>query len=132
MTKYLKYIFFDEFSNQKEVEMEDRNHFTEMHPGPMTNAEDLCDLESAKNLFGSGMIKGLEHEYIDRYILDEKNIDQDYVVMNGPLFLFLKTQYGGSMIKRFHVNQEFNSEPVEHKLKQLRVKFIDLTSLCDG
>ena len=69
MNRYLKYILYDQFSQQKDVTLQDENHFTSMHPGPMTNTEDLCDSDSGNHLYGTGKVKGLEEEFVDRYIL---------------------------------------------------------------
>ena len=40
-----------------------------MHPGLINNEETLCEEDSDRvNLYGTGTVKGLEHELVDMYV----------------------------------------------------------------
>ena len=71
LKKYSGFILHDQFKNNaSEHELQySKDHFTAMHPGPITNEKDLTEEDSENcNLYGTGKLKGLESEYIDMYV----------------------------------------------------------------
>ena len=71
LKRYSEFILHDQFKNntsENDLKMSD-NHFTEMHPGPITNEKDLTEEDTEhNNLYGTGKMKGQESEYIDNYV----------------------------------------------------------------
>ena len=69
---YQKFIFQDQLDNHYNIEkvvVEDEDHFTKNHPGPINNMEDLCeDDDDHVNLYGSGTLKNQTKECIDMYL----------------------------------------------------------------
>ena len=71
MTKYLDFLLFDQFStgaSEHQLKYDKANHFSKGHPGPITNEDILEEDKDNYNIFGTGSIKGFEHEYIDQYV----------------------------------------------------------------
>lgn len=73
-------MLFDQFdSGASESQLKyAKDHFTKMHPGPMTSHADLCEEDTGhENLFGTGTLKGQEAEYIDQYVEPKRDAQRD-------------------------------------------------------
>jgi hypothetical protein len=61
LAKYSAFILFDQFKNntsENDLNLKE-DHFTAMHPGPITNEKDLQeDDPEGNNLYGTGTMKG--------------------------------------------------------------------------
>ena len=61
---YTEFILFDQFEanvSEDSLKLDRETHFSRMHPGPMLNADELCEEDKdCKNLYGTGKVKGQE------------------------------------------------------------------------
>lgn len=76
LQKYLNFILFDQFKREAtEDELQvDEDHFKTNHPGLICNEETLLEQDNDSfNLYGTGIIKGFESDYIDRYLDQQKH-----------------------------------------------------------
>lgn len=77
-------------------------------------------------MYGTGTLKGLEHEYIDMYIEQSKTVQGDFVCVNEELWKFLFERYGGQVIKRYYVRSSSMSYTnVDSKLKAVCIKILN-------
>ena len=68
--QYKKFILYEQFLYQIDEDkfhLKD-DHWTKMHPGPITNTEFLEDDDDKVNLYGTGTDKDMSKEYIDQYV----------------------------------------------------------------
>ena len=71
MKRYHEFILFDQFKQEvTENDLQvDVDHFAKNYPGPISNEQDLLEEDKdAINLYGTGTMKDMESEYIDRYV----------------------------------------------------------------
>lgn len=140
-TKWLKayhhYILYDQFDqnlSENELDINLDTHFKKMHPGPMMNADELCEEDqNRQNLFGTGKVKGMESQFIDQYLEQNKNNQYDFQIYNEEMWQFLFKRYGGQTIQRFYIrksNQLYTV--VEARLKQITLKMLNCKSLFAG
>jgi hypothetical protein len=77
LKQYHKFILFEQFDqnvSEDQLELTKETHFTKNHPGLMLNADELTEEDRNKeNLFGTGKVKGMEAQFIDQYIEQNKN-----------------------------------------------------------
>lgn len=133
LKKYHAFILFDHFDGggaPAGAGLNEATHFTEMHPGPMTSHEDLCEVdEKGENIYGTGALegKGFEAEHLDAYI-DTKHTSRtgSYLIVNKAVFDHLNERYGGQSITRYYIkrNMSYYSE-VEVHLNQVRTQFLN-------
>lgn len=102
-----------------------------VHPGPITNDEDLCE-ESLLNLKGTGKIEQFEKNTVDKYIKSDVRERYQYKIINQELWNFLYSKYGGSEIKRFSIPLSYYSTTAETRYKQLTVVVLPCTRLFKG
>lgn len=135
LKKYSAFILFDQFKNNLS---EDKlrykeDHFTASHPGPITNEEDLLEEDpNGNNIYGTGKMKGLESEYIDTYVDQNRSVHTDFICINTELWQFLFERYGGSIVKRYYVRGNSMYTNVDSKLKAISVKILDAQDLISG
>lgn len=129
LKKYEEYLLFEQFdAGASEAQLKyDKDHFTKMHPGPMTSRADLCEEDTSnENLFGTGTLKGQEAEYIDQYVEQRRNPQIDMAIFNEELWTFLSQRYGGDKIKRYWARQNSGFYTrVDVRLHQLKVCFLN-------
>jgi hypothetical protein len=65
LEKYKRYVFYEEIKYNSTPAPEE-NHFTALHPGPITNAS--CLHSEEKFLKGTGTLVGFEKEVYDTYL----------------------------------------------------------------
>lgn len=88
LKKYHKFVCFEQFDDgvaPDQVNIDKATHFNEMHPGPITSRDDLCEEDkNGENVFGTGGLegKGFEAEHLDTYI-ETKHTSQ-----SGSFFIF--------------------------------------------
>jgi hypothetical protein len=89
LKKYKQYIFYSDVKrhNKPVAPAEDR------HPGPITNNEDLCDLNNRKNLTGTGTVEQFEPTVVDRYLKSNVSERYEFKVINQELWQFLFSRY---------------------------------------
>jgi hypothetical protein len=76
LRKYDEFLLYEQFDGgASEAQLRyGADHFTALHPGPMTSRADLCEEDTShENLFGTGTVKGQEAEYIDQYVEQRRN-----------------------------------------------------------
>jgi hypothetical protein len=103
-----------------------------VHPGPITNDEDLCEEESLLYLKGTGKVEQFEKSTVDKYIKPDVRERHQYKIINQELWTFLLSKYGGSEIKRFSIPLSYYSSTVETRYKLLTVVVLPCTRLYTG
>jgi hypothetical protein len=63
---YKEYIFYDDVKRNNKPHMPENGQL--IHPGPITNDEDICEPESLLNLTGTGKIEQFDKSTVDKYI----------------------------------------------------------------
>ena len=67
--KYETFLLYDQFDKgvpENQLKYNAKNHFTKLHPGPITNVKDLCEEDKGQeNIYGTGTLKGMEAEFLD-------------------------------------------------------------------
>jgi hypothetical protein len=128
LKKYKTYIFYkDVKKNNKPVSTEE-----DLHPGPITNDEDLCETDMTKNLIGTGTIEQYEKTCVDKYLKSDVRERYDYKVINQELWQFLYSKYGGSEIKRYSVPQGQYWTTIEVRLKPVPLVILPTSKLYQG
>ena len=79
LNKYKKYICIKEVKRHIKPEISD-DHWEKLHPGPMTNAEDLCE-DSDLYLQGTGE-PPFEKSIVDTYLKHDLHERRDFKVYN--------------------------------------------------
>ena len=92
MKQYMEFIAYDQFknnANESNLKIDVKTHFTAKHPGMIQN-EVLCEEDAQnENLYGTGTIKGMEHDYVDMYVDTNRHPQTDYYMLNQELWQFL-------------------------------------------
>ena len=99
LKSYHEFILYDQFDlniSEYKLKIDKETHFTQKHPGPMLNADELCEEDKeCHNLYGTGKVKGMEAQYIDQYLETNKNDRYDFQIYNEDMWQFLFKRYGG-------------------------------------
>jgi DUSP domain len=116
------------------VKRNNKPHIPEnhVHPGPMTNDEDLCDTNNPVNMTGTGTVDQFEKNVVDKYIKLDVRERFQYKLVNQELWNFLNSRYGGSEIKRYAIPLSMYSTTVETRLKQITVVVLPSSKLLSG
>lgn len=128
---YKEYIFYNDVKRNNKPHMPDEDGNQLVHPGHITNDEDLCE-ESLLNLQGSGKVEQFEKNTVDKYIKSDVRERYQYKIINQELWNFLYSKYGGSEIKRFSIPLSYYLTTVETRYKQLTVVMLPCTRLYTG
>lgn len=104
----------------------------DMHPGPITNDDDLCDNNNPKNLRGTGTVEQFEPTHVDKYIKFSVSERYEFKVINQELWSFLYQKYGGSEIKRYSIPQGTYYTSIEVRLKQVPIVILPVSKLTAG
>ena len=137
MKQYMEFIAYDQFknnANESNLKIDVKTHFTAKHPGMIQN-EVLCEEDAQnENLYGTGTIKGMEHDYVDMYVDTNRHPQTDYYMLNQELWQFLFKRYGGQQITRqyYRSSQYGNYTSVESKLRAVAVKLLNSEDLRNG
>lgn len=90
MNNYLNYLLYSQFKNdtpEDRLKYDPATHFTKNHPGMIDNDKILNEEDKDKlNLYGTGKVKGMEHDYIDYYVDYNRNFNKDFYVLNEELW----------------------------------------------
>ena len=86
LKKYKEYILIQDVKRHKKPEIAE-DHVAKLHPGRMTNEEDLCE-DSNLNLKGTGTAP-FEKSVVDTYLKPNLLERRDYKVYNANLWNFL-------------------------------------------
>lgn len=131
LAAYKQYIFYDDVKRNNKPHMpEDGSQ--PVHPGHITNDEDICEPESLLNLTGSGKIEQFEKSTFDKYIKADARERYQYKIVNKQLWEFLFSKYGGSEIKRHSIPLSYYSTTVETRYKQIPVVILPCARLMAG
>ena len=108
------------------------DHWTDAHPGPITNTDFMEDDKQNRNLYGTDTDESLRKEYVDQYIDTNSHQQYDFMIFNTELWEFLFKRYGGTPVKRFYVKSGSYFTNVESKLMSLRVMYLNSEKLLKG
>lgn len=129
LTAYKKYILFADVKRNNKPE----TPAVDQHPGPITNVDDLCDLDLDDiNLKGTGKVEQFPSDIVDRYVKENARERYQYKVINQELWDFLFTRYGGEVIRRIAIPLSQWSTTVEVRLKQLPLVVLPCSRLFEG
>lgn len=78
LRKYKDYILLPDVKRNNKPHIPE-NH---THPGPMTNEEDLCILDSTANMTGTGTLEQFERTVVDKYIKLDVRERYQYKLVN--------------------------------------------------
>jgi hypothetical protein len=79
---YKEYIFYDDVKRNNKPHLPEEEGKQLVHPGAISNDEDLCEEESLLNLKGTGKVEQFEMSTVDKYIKLDARERYQYKIIN--------------------------------------------------
>lgn len=64
LRRYKEYILMQDVKRNNKPHIPDAH----VHPGPISNDEDLCELDNTLNMTGTGNVEQFEKNVVDKYL----------------------------------------------------------------